>query len=667
MIEADRSYRPDIDGLRALAVAVVLIFHAFPSRLPGGFVGVDVFFVISGYLISGIILKAIAEGRFTYAHFYARRIRRIFPALTVVLAGVMVAGWFLLYADDYARLGHHAAAGAAFASNFAFWRESSYFDVAADLKPLLHLWSLGVEEQFYLVWPIVLVTASRWRLGRRNLGEVGRGPLVATLVIGTMSFLAAIWTVRIDRTAAFYAPWNRFWELLAGATLACIEADAVFDGWKQRLLSRSWLPDVAAMLGLAAIAAGVFLIDSSRVFPGLWVFLPVDGTFLLVLAGRRAWVNRAILSQPIVVWVGLISYPLYLWHWPVLSFARIVEGGVPSASLRLTLLGVSVGLAWATYQAIERPIRFGSRVSAAVPALAIAMSVVCAAGAIVYSYGGLIDRPINRNDAARLVDFYERMRKSGLADAYRRECDFMDWQSERTRDAIDPSCTEPGRARTVLLWGDSFAQSLSLGMRESLRPDTSLAQVTTSACRAQVDDFDLSVRERRCEKANRYAIEAISRLRPDTVVIAQSDRHAQTDWPRLTARVLALGAGGVIVVGPFPTWRPSLPRVYAANHLTDHADYVGTGLDTDVFDIDRTLAARLSGLANVTYVSLLDQLCPPSRFQRFGGTSLPVCLARVPDEGELDLMALDFGHLTPKGSSYLGRALWQPYLVRVTR
>jgi len=656
MIEADRSYRPDIDGLRALAVAVVLIFHAFPSRLPGGFVGVDVFFVISGYLISGIILKALAEGRFTYAHFYARRIRRIFPALTVVLAGVMVAGWFLLYADDYARLGRHAAAGAAFASNFAFWRESSYFDVAADLKPLLHLWSLGVEEQFYLVWPLVLVTASRWRLGRRSLGEVGRGPLAATLAIGTMSFLVAIWTVRIDRTAAFYAPWNRFWELLAGATLACIEADAVFESWKQRLLSRSWLPDVAAIIGLLAIAAGVSLIDSTRVFPGLWVMLPVGGTFLLVLAGRRAWVNRAILSQPIVVWIGLISYPLYLWHWPLLSFARIVEGGVPSASLRLTLLGASVGLAWATYQAIERPVRFGSRVPAAVPALAIAMSVVCAAGAIVYSYGGLIDRPINRNDAARLVDFYERMRKSGLADAYRRECDFMDWQSERTRDAIDPSCTEPGRARTVLLWGDSFAQSLSLGVRESLRPDTSLAQVTTSACRAQIDDFDLSVSERRCEKANQYAIEAISRLRPDTVVIAQSDRHTQTDWPRLIARVLDLGARHVIVVGPFPRWRPSLPRVYAANHLRDHAEYVGIGLDSDAFDEDQKLSARLKGLANVTYVSLLDQLCR----QR-------ACLARVPDEGELDLMVLDFGHLTPKGSSYLGRALWKPYLVWVTR
>ena len=667
MSQADRSYRPDIDGLRALAVAVVLIFHAFPAALPGGFVGVDVFFVISGYLISGIILKARAAGRFSYTHFYARRIRRIFPALAVVLAGVMIAGWYLLYADDYARLGYHAAAGAGFASNFAFWRESSYFDVAADLKPLLHLWSLGVEEQFYLVWPILLVTASRWR----------RGPLAATLVIGTASFLLAIYTVRIDRTAAFYAPWNRFWELLAGATLACVEADAVFDDGMRRLLSRRRLPDIFAALGLTAIAAGVWLIDSTRVFPGLWVLLPVGGTCLLVLAGQGAWINRAILSQPVIVWIGLISYPLYLWHWPLLSFAHIVRGDTPSVPLRMALLGVSVILAWATYRVIERPIRFGPRVRAAVPVLATAMSVVCAAGLVVYSSDGVIERPVNRNDGARLVDFYERMKKTGIAEAYRRECDFLDWDTGRARDSIDASCTEPGREHTVMLWGDSFAQALSLGIRDSLRFDTTLAQVTTSACRPAIDNFDLSVKERRCEKANLFAMAAIARLRPGVVVIAQSDRHATTDWPAITGRVLSLGAERVIVVGPSPRWLPSLPRVYAMHHMQDHAEYVAEGLDAGVFDEDRAVAARVAGLENVTFVSLLDQLCvslsrrPVRRSaSREGGSAegakADACLARVPGEDVLDLMALDFGHLTPKGSSYLGRALWKPYLVWVT-
>ncbi len=656
MSHAARPYRPDIDGLRALAVGLVLIFHAFPARLPGGFVGVDIFFVISGYLISGIILEARAAGRFSFASFYARRIRRIFPALGVVLAAVLVAGWFMLYADDYARVGRHVVAGAAFASNVAFWQEASYFDVAADLKPLLHLWSLGVEEQFYLVWPVLLVAATRWR----------RGPLAATLAIGTISFLIAIWTVRIDRTPAFYAPWNRFWELLAGATLACVEADVVLDRWRGRVLSRRGLPDLLAVSGGAAIVSGVLLIDSTRVFPGLWVLLPVAGTFLLMVAGPGAWINRAILSQPLVVFIGLISYPLYLWHWPLLSFAHIRAGGIPPASLRLALLAVSVALAWLTYRVIEHPVRFGRRSRAAVPLLAVVLSAMCAAGFVIEASGGLIDRPINRNDAARLVDYYDRMRKTGLAAAYRRECDFMDWDTEHARDSLDASCTAAGREHTVLLWGDSFAQALSLGIRESLPANTSLAQIATSACKAEIENFDRSVKEQRCEKANRYAMAAIERLRPDVVIIAQSGGHTVTDWPAVTARAVALGAARVVVVGPFPLWRPSLPRVYAERHLADHAEYVGTGVDSDSFDNDRTVAARVAGLVHVTFVSLLDQLCQDSsRRSADGAKAERACLARVPGEGVLDLMALDFGHLTPKGSSYLGRKIWKPYFDNV--
>ena len=655
MNRADRRYRPDIDGLRALAVIAVLIFHAFPSTLPGGFAGVDVFFVISGYLITGIILDALADGRFTFAGFYARRIRRIFPALGVVLAAVMAAGWFLLYADDYASLGYHAAAGAAFVSNIAFWREASYFDVAADLKPLLHLWSLGVEEQFYLVWPILVVAASRWK----------RGPLAMTVVMAIASFLLAIWTVRIDRTAAFYAPWNRFWELLAGAMLASIDTDAAWHRWQDRLLSRSPVPDLLALAAVSAIAAGFWLIDGTRVFPGLWVLLPVAGTCVLIVTGRRAWINRAILSHRVAVFVGLISYPLYLWHWPLLSFSRLVEGGTAPATMRVALLAVSVVLAWATYAVIERPIRFGPRGRAAVPALAVAMTTVFALAFAIYSSAGLIERPINRSDAARLVDFYDRMRKTGIADAYRRECDFMDWDTERTREAIDPSCLASGPRHTLMLWGDSFAQALSLGIRESLPSGAALAQVATSACAPQIDNFDLSVRERRCERANRFAIDGIERLRPAIVFLAQSSGHAAVDWEALTARILELGAAHVVVVGPAPVWQPSLPRIIAEHHMQDPAEHVGTGLDTERFDVDRSLASRLAGRAGVTYVSLLDQLCPSSRVQRSVATSNRACLARVPGEGALDLMVVDHGHLTPKGSSYLGRALWKPYIDRV--
>ncbi|HEX6164546.1 MAG TPA: acyltransferase family protein [Vicinamibacterales bacterium] len=644
MTRAGPAYRPDIDGLRALAVIAVLVFHAFPASLPGGFTGVDVFFVISGYLISGIILSGIAAGGFTYGDFYARRIRRIFPALIVVLAAAMAAGWFLLYADDYARLGHHASSAAAFAANFAFWREASYFDVAADLKPLLHLWSLGVEEQFYLAWPIVLAAATRWR----------RGPLITTLAIGAASFLIAIWTVRIDRTAAFYAPWNRFWELLAGATLACIQADAAMNAVMARVSSRPAVAHTAAVIGIASIVAGAWLIDEHRVFPGLWALLPVVGTALLIAAGPQAIVNRTLLSNPIVVWIGLISYPLYLWHWPLLSFAQIAAGGVPSTELRMALLAVSVVLSAITFYAVEQPIRFGVHRHMFVTALPLAMAVVFVTTYGVRLSGGFIDRPINRGDAARLVDYYVRMRQDGIENAYRRECDFMEWDTEATRDSIDPSCTQPGRAGTVLLWGDSFAQALSLGLRESLPDGVALAQVATSLCRAEIVKFDTPVTLPRCERANASAIDAITRLRPDIVVVAQSERHLVTDWRSLTDTILQLGARHVIVVGPNPRWLPSLPRVYASNHMEDRAEYVREGIDSSVFEIDRVIARRLKDRPNVTFVSLVDQLCSDG-----------ACLARVPGEDALDLMVMDFGHLTPKGSSYVGKAIWKPYLDRV--
>lgn len=640
----DKSYRADIDGLRAVAVAIVVVYHAFPRHLTGGFIGVDVFFVISGYLISGIILGALAQRRFSFAEFYARRIRRIFPALAVVLAAAAVAGWFLLFADDYQRLGRHIAGGAGFAANFLLWQESSYFDTAAELKPLLHLWSLGIEEQFYLVWPLLLVVASRWR----------RGPLALTLALGTASFLISIWQVRIDRTPAFYAPWARFWELLAGALLACVANDPQLSAMMSRITANRIVVNAASLAGVLMLAAGVALIDATRVFPGLWVLLPVGGTFLLIAAGPHAWFNRVLLSMPAVVWVGLISYPLYLWHWPLLAFSRLMAGGTPPATTRVGLVAVSVLLAWLTYRFIEWPVRFGSQSRRLIPALSAAMVAVFAFGLATNASGGFIDRSINRSDAAHLVDFYERMRRQGLREAYRAECDFMDWVTEATRSQLDPSCSAPGERGTVLLWGDSFAQGLSKGIRDALPAGVRLAQVATSACGPAIENFDLSVRERRCEKANLFAMEQVQRLRPVVTIVAQAGGHTTVDWLRIAGRLLDLGSQHVLIVGPSPLWYPGLPRVFADHHLGDRPEYVSAGIERSLFENDRLLGAKLAGIPNVTYVSLLDRLCRGE-----------ACLARVPGEGDLDLMAVDFGHLTPKGSAYVGQTVFKPYLDRL--
>jgi hypothetical protein len=411
---------------------------------------------------------------------------------------------------------------------------------------------------------------------------------------------------------------------------------------------------VLAITGVAMIAAGLVLINSTRVFPGLWVLLPVVGTCCLLVAGPRAVLNRSFLSWPPIVWIGLISYPLYLWHWPLLSFAKIITGGIPDGTIRLALVAASVLLAWVTYRLIEWPVRFGSRSRAIVPALATSMVMLFAFGLATNAGAGFINRPINRSDAAHLVDFYDRMRRGGLSGAYRQECDFMDWITEAARDTVDPSCTAPGRDATIFLWGDSFAQALSQGIREQLPAGAALAQVATSACVPAIDHFDTAAPGRRCEKANVYAMQAIARLHPTVVILAQSGTHQLTDWRRLSARALELGAGHVAVVGPSPTWSPSLPRVYAEHHLIDRTDYVRLGLNQDLFTIDREVGSELRGLPHVTYVSLMQGLCRDS-----------ACLARVPGEGELDLMALDFGHLTPKGSSHVGRAVFKPVLDRL--
>jgi peptidoglycan/LPS O-acetylase OafA/YrhL len=360
-----KNYRPDIDGMRALAILSVVIFHAFPNALSGGFVGVDIFFVISGYLISGIIFKDLEAGKFGFYSFYSHRVKRIFPALIVVLPITLAAGWFLLLPDEFRQLGKHAAASVAYLQNFALAGEAGYFDTASELKPLNHMWSLAVEEQFYLLFPAVIVIA--YRMGFNVL---------TLLVIGVFaSFLMNIRDVRLDPGVAYYLPQVRFWELLAGGVLAYINifgrncADGLLiklffnpvifkklpDEDRQSVL----LNNVFSIAGVALIGVSFVLVQQGYSFPGWWGIGPVGGAFLIIFAGQGAWLNRVVLSSRLMVFIGLISYPLYLWHWPLLSFASIVNDGHASWLIRAGMVAASFVLAWLTYVLIERPLRFG--------------------------------------------------------------------------------------------------------------------------------------------------------------------------------------------------------------------------------------------------------------------------------------------------------------------
>lgn len=343
MNESARSYRADIDGLRAVAVLAVLGFHAFPGYAPGGFWGVDVFFVLSGYLITALLRTEAAQGSFSFANFYTRRIRRLFPAAITVVAAVCIAGYFLLFSHEFALLARHGIASLFFAENVLLAQEVGYFDVEAAAKPLLHFWSLAVEEQFYLLWPLMLLPVAR-RPG-------GAGVLIAVLVL--VSFLVTLFG---DWGAAwrFYSPLTRAWELGAGAALACY-------GRHRRLPLRAARPRTADVLSLLALAMLVLLIligPRGQAHPGWITILPVLATTVLLATGPFALVNRRLLALRPAVWIGLISYPLYLWHWPLLSYTLIVTGDRGSTLTRLALLALSFALAAATWRWIERPLRF---------------------------------------------------------------------------------------------------------------------------------------------------------------------------------------------------------------------------------------------------------------------------------------------------------------------
>jgi peptidoglycan/LPS O-acetylase OafA/YrhL len=444
-------YRADIDGLRAIAVAAVVLFHAFPELCPGGFIGVDVFFVISGYLISRLIFENLELGSFTLAGFYLRRIRRIFPALAVTLAAVLATGTIVLLNDEYQQLGKHIAAASSFVVNLALWEESGYFDNSAVTKPLLHLWSLGVEEQFYIIWPLLLLIGW-WR---------GWNLFWIALTLAVISFSLNVGGVHNHPSATFYLPVTRFWELMIGAVLAFAALPKLVPTAR----------NAVAAVGAGLIGIGFVTINDEN-FPGWWALLPTLGTAFLIAAGDRAGLNRSILSNRVLVSIGLISYPLYLWHWPLFSFARIIEGEAPTPATATILILASIVLAWLTYRYVEAPIRQAPRLGRTVAVLCISLLLIGCAGYIVFRLNN-ISRPfprlLNEANAQFVGPLWKYMTNDICLHRYPfKEADGYAWWF-----CIQSRNTGP----TVLLLGDSFANALYPGFahNDALKAQTILS------------------------------------------------------------------------------------------------------------------------------------------------------------------------------------------------
>jgi peptidoglycan/LPS O-acetylase OafA/YrhL len=637
---ASSDYRPDVDGLRAVAVLGVLLFHAFPRLLPGGFIGVDVFFVISGFLISGILFDALRRDRFSYVEFYIRRIRRIFPALLAVLGACLIGGWFLLLPDEYKQLGREVAAGAGFAANVLFWSQAGYFDTDAAIKPLLHLWSLGIEEQFYLGWPLLLALLYRRARGHLPL-------LMGLLLVG--SFVVNVLYVDSRPSATFYLPLTRFWELLSGSLLAhalMFRAEAL-----PALSGR--VRAVLGWCGLGLIGAGLVWIDPQRAFPGFWALLPVGGTLLLMLA-REGWVNRVLLSNRVMVFVGLISYPLYLWHWVLLAIVRMrlyVDGAEAPRMERVGVLAVSVLLAWGTYELIEKPIRFGARARWKPLALLGGMAVMALAGVMVDASDGAAFRypPAIRPLAAYQYD-KERERYSAVLSG--RNC-FIEGIDIRFAD-IGPNCIDPaaGNKPLVVLWGDSHAASLYAGLKavQDRAENFRIAQFTANAC-APVLGWEY-FQHGTCRAFNDAAFERIRSLKPDTVVLEGAWWYYCTtagdndlDLAALQSTIRQLQSSGVrriVVFGDLPVWRMPQPKVGVKLWLDTHAlpERTHAYFNDTSAQVDGWVRAAVTQTGAV-FVSPIDALCDPRG-----------CLLTT-DPARWTPLAWDAAHLSEAGSVYL--------------
>lgn len=663
-------YRPDIDGLRAVAVLSVVAFHAFPAWMKGGFIGVDVFFVISGFLISTIIFENLDRGTFSFTEFYARRIKRIFPALLLVLIASYAFGWFALLADEYKQLGKHIAAGAGFVSNFVLWGEAGYFDNSAETKPLLHLWSLGIEEQFYIVWPFVL-----WMAWKKKFNL-----LTLTIIVAFVSFYLNLKGIKKDAVATFYSPQTRFWELLSGSILAWFALykkgayanyKLKIDGWLSKLIYREpveadgkTLSSVISFVGILLLAFGFWRITKDVSFPGKWAVIPVLGAVLIILAGPKAWINRKVLSNKIAVWFGLISFPLYLWHWPILSFARIVESEVPSRNIRIGAVLLSVVLAWLTYKLVERPVRLGKRGKTKVAMLVVLMAVFGFIGYSTYKRDGLAFRLQDREE---FVNYFDNsypnwlyFKKINLSSQWRSECAFFNGKKYLEDGKLEGGVTDSKPIaelestcyrrdtkfeKSVLVWGDSHAQALSPGLVKFMPGNWQILQIASSGCSPNPNVY-LPSTESQCKQSNYFAMKTIKNVIPDVVVVAQANGHSVNVMAEISTKLEQIGVKKILFLGPTPQWKSDLPKILARQLWLTKPKRTFVGINQGVFDLNNVLLRNFRAGVNSHFVDVIGAFCDVNG-----------CLTHTSDDIEQSITTWDYGHLTPSGSEYLAKNL----------
>lgn len=626
-----KNFRNDINGLRAIAVAAVVLYHFGVTGFSGGFVGVDIFFVISGFLMTRIIISGMERGDFSLRDFYLARAKRIIPALLALCTVLIVLGWFFLATSDYRQLGLHAASALFFVSNFRFWKEAGYFDAGSHEKWLLHTWSLSVEWQFYILLPLGVLLVWHW-FGKR-------GVKWALCAIGVLSFALSIYASSRWPGMAFYLLPTRAWEMLAGGMVWWLTRNPRISGGAARIVE---------VLGLLLIVWSVVMFDSNMLWPSGYAAIPVLGTMLVLLAARQ---DSLVTGNLVAQRLGESSYSIYLWHWPIvviLNYAGEIHNPYwIVAGLIVTLIVGELSLKFVEVPARMRlglltKKRFYTEVCAPLFLVVVTASSVYLSSGANYSW-----RQGASSKMSEYIDSYDKSvyLSDDVKREYRLECDFFDGDKYTAKNhSISSGCTSSvAVGGSVFLWGDSHAQALSYGLRQHLKSNVAFNQVTSSGCQPHVGGDSVSSGQFKvsCDRSNAFALEKIKELKPDLVIMAQRFGHDKNNYDVIVSELERIGAKKIIIVGPVPQWMPSLPRAIGIRHFDSKEIYIkDNSLDKAGLKTNDVMRNKFSGDDRVSYISVIDALCKGDE-----------CLSKVDDKNTP--LVWDYGHLSLAGSKFV--------------
>ncbi|MFT6986902.1 MAG: peptidoglycan/LPS O-acetylase OafA/YrhL [Psychromonas sp.] len=616
-------FRKDINGLRAIAVIAVVLYHFNKSWIPGGFAGVDIFFVISGFLMTKIIFSGISNGTFQAYSFYKSRAKRIIPALTVLCFSVLIFAWFFVAPADYQTISKHVFTSLTFISNIGYWQEAGYFDAISKSKWLLHTWSLSAEWQFYIIYPLVII----------GLLKVFKEKIVLKIILGLflISFILCLYASFKWPDASYYLLPTRSWEMLMGGIIYLYPI--------KRLEKHTSL---ATIIGGFLIFSSFFIMSENDIWPGYLALLPTLGTAIILSVNNQ---SNAILNNIVIQKIGAWSYSIYLWHWVVLSFIYFFD---PFFGLHKQILGIlfSVILGCCSFYLIEKNNFNKANILMYLLTINFAAWVFISNGAQTS-----IREYTAQYDLKDWVERYKGFNGPNTFGEYWAACNSKAKFNTSTNKAeIDQRCINTEMSNSVFLLGDSHAAAYSTALRAIFKNDISFDQLASSGCRPSWDKKDLKekisakgVFELSCHYQNILSYKAIRDINPRIVILAQRNLHDRSSLLNVVNKLVDWGIEKVVIIGPVPQWLPSLPSILSKKNRKVGDFLISSSLDDSILKTNEALKIAIPNSKKIVFIDVVGSFC-----QEIG--SEVACKFKIDNN---NLVTFDYGHPTPEYSQMI--------------